>query len=207
LSPRRSPSRSKSGRRDRGQRSRSPSPSRSPSRPRSGSRETRKGVDGILPSGEAGTASSAPPGELSSGESDEEGPAPLPMVGPTSALSRTANYGEALRKGEGEAIAEYVKQGARIPRRGEIGLTGEEIEQFEEVGYVMSGNRHKRMNAVRLRKENQVMTAEEKAQMILQKAEQLQEQERRFLSELKAHVDSKIKKRSKASGGTSSTKP
>lgn len=46
----------------------------------------------------------------------------------------------------------------RIPRRGEIGWSGEEIDTLETQGYVMSGSRHKRMNAVRIRKENQVIT-------------------------------------------------
>lgn len=45
----------------------------------------------------------------------------------------------------------------RIPRRGEIGWSGEEIDTLETQGYVMSGLRHKRMNAVRIRKENQVI--------------------------------------------------
>ena len=55
----------------------------------------------------------------------------------------------------------------RIPRRGEIGWSSNEIEKFENLGYVMSGSRHKRMNAVRLRKENQVYTNEEKRAMAL----------------------------------------
>lgn len=32
----------------------------------------------------------------------------------------------------------------------------EQIEKYEQAGFVMSGSRHKRMNAVRVRKENQV---------------------------------------------------
>lgn len=59
-------------------------------------------------------------------------------------------------------MAAFVAEGQRIPRRGEIGLASSQIEQFESQGYVMSGSRHARMNAVRLRKENQVITAEEK---------------------------------------------
>ena len=59
-------------------------------------------------------------------------------------------------------MAEYVKKGIRIPRRGEIGLTSDEIDSFETAGYVMSGSRHRRMEAVRLRKENQVYSADEK---------------------------------------------
>lgn len=38
-------------------------------------------------------------------------------------------------------MAEYVKAGKRIPRRGEIGLTSDEIANFEKSGYVMSGSR------------------------------------------------------------------
>lgn len=52
-------------------------------------------------------------------------------------------------------MAEFARQGQRIPRRGEVGLTSEQIESFEDIGYVMSGSRHSRMNAIRIRKENQ----------------------------------------------------
>eukprot|EP01057_Protomagalhaensia_wolfi_P002531 Protomagalhaensia_wolfi_Nauph_80__2530@NODE_2691_length_1015_cov_159_311475_g1999_i2_p1_GENE_NODE_2691_length_1015_cov_159_311475_g1999_i2NODE_2691_length_1015_cov_159_311475_g1999_i2_p1_ORF_typecomplete_len269_score44_54Nkap_C/PF06047_11/2_5e16Nkap_C/PF06047_11/2_3MSA2c/PF12238_8/8_4_NODE_2691_length_1015_cov_159_311475_g1999_i2138944 len=37
------------------------------------------------------------------------------------------DYGAALRPGEAEAMAQYVQSGKRIPRRGEVGLTAEEI--------------------------------------------------------------------------------
>ena len=53
-------------------------------------------------------------------------------------------------------MAQFVQEGQRIPRRGEIGLGSEDIDKFEKAGYVMSGSRHRRMNAVRVRKENQV---------------------------------------------------
>lgn len=62
----------------------------------------------------------------------------------------------ALLRGEGEAIANFVQSGQRIPRRGEIGLTPAEISHHEASGFVMSGSRHARMNAIRIRKENQV---------------------------------------------------
>ena len=39
-------------------------------------------------------------------------------------------------------MAEYVKAGKRIPRRGEIGLTSDEIANFEKSGFVMSGSRY-----------------------------------------------------------------
>jgi NF-kappa-B-activating protein C-terminal domain len=38
----------------------------------------------------------------------------------------------------------------------QVGLTADQITKFEELGYVMSGSRHARMNAIRIRKENQV---------------------------------------------------
>jgi hypothetical protein len=61
-----------------------------------------------------------------------------------------------MLRGEAAAMAAYAAQGKRIPRRGEIGLTSEDISKYEEAGYVMSGTRHKAMEATRLRKENQV---------------------------------------------------
>jgi len=91
-----------------------------------------------------------------------EGPDP----GPTQLPEMDAvNYGKALRPGEGDAIAAYVQSGKRIPRRGEVGLDADQISGFEDLGYVMSGSRHKRMNAIRIRKENQVLNAEEKKAM------------------------------------------
>ena len=53
--------------------------------------------------------------------------------------------------GEGSAMAAFVQSGKRIPRRGEVGLDSEQIEKFEKAGFVMSGSRHSRMNAVRIR--------------------------------------------------------
>ena len=35
-------------------------------------------------------------------------------------------------------------------------MTNDDIQAFERAGYIMSGNRHRRMEAVRLRKESQV---------------------------------------------------
>ncbi|KAJ3126865.1 Golgi to ER traffic- protein [Nowakowskiella sp. JEL0407] len=91
------------------------------------------------------------------------GPLPLPEI--DTKLDERA-YGGDLLPGEATAIAAYVQSGKRIPRRGEIGLTSEQIESFENVGYVMSGSRHHRMNAVRIRKENQVISAEEKRALL-----------------------------------------
>jgi len=88
-------------------------------------------------------------------DKDIVGPKPLPKH--DSAVS----YGGRMLPGEADAIARFVKENKRIPRRGEIGLTSNQIEAFETAGYVMSGNRHKRMTAVRLRKEAQVYSAEE----------------------------------------------
>lgn len=84
----------------------------------------------------------------------------LPVADHSSLLP--LDYGRALLPGEGAAMAAYIAEGKRIPRRGEIGLTSDEIEKFECQGYVMSGSRHRRMEAVRLRKENQIYSADEK---------------------------------------------
>ena len=76
--------------------------------------------------------------ESSSVESGDEvvGPAPKGVV----QLSHR-EMGKALLPGEGAAMAAYVLEGKRIPRRGEIGLTCDEISCYEDVGYVMSGSR------------------------------------------------------------------
>lgn len=51
-------------------------------------------------------------------------------------------------------------------------MSSAQIDSFESIGYVMSGSRHKSMNAVRVRKENQVISAEEKRGILnLQKEE------------------------------------
>lgn len=107
---------------------------------------------------------------------------------PSSAHAVAADYGTHMRPGEGTAMAAFVQSGQRIPRRGEVGLTSDEIEKFENAGYVMSGNRHARMNAVRIRKENQVYTAEEKAALAMFNYEENKRKEARILDEMKRLV-------------------
>merc|ERR1711977_814607 len=97
----------------------------------------------------------------------------------------THGYGLHLRPGEGAAMAAYVKSDKRIPRRGEVGLSADQIERFEKAGYVMSGSRHARMNAIRMRKENQVYTAQEKAALALLNFEEKKTKEQRVLENLK----------------------
>ena len=87
--------------------------------------------------------------------------------------------------GEGAALAEYIKKNERIPRRGEVGWSGETITQFEELGYVMSGSRHKRMEAVRKRKENQIFSAEEKRLLIINETRKKEEKEAKVLEEMR----------------------
>ncbi|KFR10799.1 NF-kappa-B-activating protein, partial [Opisthocomus hoazin] len=108
---------------------------------------------------------------------------------------RPLNYGHALLPGEGAAMAEYVKAGKRIPRRGEIGLTSEEIASFESSGYVMSGSRHRRMEAVRLRKENQIYSADEKRALASFNQEERRKRENKILASFREMVYRKTKGR------------
>lgn len=101
-------------------------------------------------------------------------------------MHQQLNYGGALLPGEGDAIAMYVQQNMRIPRRGEIGWKGDEIEGLENQGFVMSGSRHARMNAVRLRKENQVYSAEEKRALALITFEEKQQKENKVVGDFRA---------------------
>ena len=127
-----------------------------------------------VPASAAAVTSTTAPSDDDS--DDEVGPQPL--VSATSSSKKRVDerqYGGALLRGEGSAMAAFLQDGTdvRIPRRGEIGLTSDEIAQYEHVGYVMSGSRHRRMNAVRMRKENQVISAEEKRGIL-----KLQQEER-----------------------------
>ena len=129
--------------------------------------------------------------------SDDEGPMPLPEGQQTQ--SNGADYGKALRPGEGAAIAAYVQKNMRVPRRGEIGLKSTEIEKFEAAGYVMSGSRHARMNAVRIRKENQVYSAEEKRALALITFEEKQQSENKTMAQFRDMLTKRLRDQDKDS--------
>ncbi|RDD46069.1 NKAP-like protein [Trichoplax sp. H2] len=153
----------------------------------------------------SGSDATEPDGSPSDGESDEElwiekdntdsknafiGPTPLVQVAPSSG---PVNYGGALLPGEGEAMAQFVAAGKRIPRRGEIGLTSNEIANYETSGYVMSGSRHRRMEAVRLRKENQIYSADEKMALASFNYEERSKRENDILKGFRQLVHAKSK--------------
>ena len=75
---------------------------------------------------------------------------------------------------------------------GEIGLTSEEISTFEDSGYVMSGSRHRRMEAVRLRKENQIYSADEKRALASFNKIERDKREVRILSSFRDLVKTKL---------------
>ncbi|KAH7888872.1 ras-induced vulval development antagonist-domain-containing protein [Phlebopus sp. FC_14] len=128
-------------------------------------------------------------------DSDEElGPQPLLKTITSKKVDERA-YGGALLRGEGSAMAAFLQDSTetRIPRRGEIGLTSDEIASFESVGYVMSGSRHKRMNAVRMRKENQVISAEEKRGILKLQKDERARREAILREEFSELVDEKLK--------------
>lgn len=123
-------------------------------------------------------------------DEDEDGEEFGPLSKNSAALNQK-DFGRALLPGEGAAMASYVMEGKRIPRRGEIGLTSDEIETFESVGYVMSGSRHRRMEAVRIRKENQIYSADEKRALAMFSREERQKRENKILSQFKEMVTAK----------------
>jgi hypothetical protein len=86
-------------------------------------------------------------------------------------------------------MLEYVASGKRIPRRGEVGLNSDQIEHFEKLGYIMSGSRHSRMTAVRLRKENQIYSAEEKAALAMLNFEETKRKEGKLLEDMRLLVE------------------
>ena len=116
---------------------------------------------------------------------------PLPFSIAEIDQTTAKDYGDALLPGEGEAMAKFVKEGKRIPRRGEIGLTSEEISSYEVAGFVMSGSRHRRMEAVRLRKENQVYSADEKRALAMYNREETAKRENKVLADFRELVQTK----------------
>lgn len=129
-------------------------------------------------------------------DSEDEGFGPMPanqqdMINNMS--QSKGSYGGHLLPGEGDAMAEYVKSGLRIPRRGEVGITADEIEGLETLGYVMSGSRHRRMNAVRIRKENQVYSAEEKRALAMYNFEEKANRESMLVGELREMLEKRQK--------------
>lgn len=128
------------------------------------------------------------------GDSDDE-VGPQPLIKPsTSKRIDERSYGGALLRGEGSAMAAFLADDpeSRIPRRGEIGLTSDEIAKYEDVGYVMSGSRHRRMNAVRMRKENQVISAEEKRGILKLQKEERERREAILREEFDALVQERL---------------
>jgi hypothetical protein len=134
-------------------------------------------------------------------ESDDDDVGPSLPVNKTSSTTikfdgsgtkQMSGHGLNMMPGEGAAIASYVQRNMRIPRRGEVGWTGNEIANLESQGYVMSGSRHAKMNAVRLRKENQVYTNEEKRALVLMQAQQQAERTEQISEEFKIMVDEEL---------------
>jgi len=129
-------------------------------------------------------------------DSEDEGFGPTPaaqMENINNISQAKGSYGGALLPGEGDAMAEYVKSGMRIPRRGEVGITADQIENLEVLGYVMSGSRHRRMNAVRIRKENQVYSAEEKRALAMYNFEEKANRESMLVGELREMLERRQK--------------
>ncbi|KAI0930074.1 hypothetical protein AcV5_006874 [Taiwanofungus camphoratus] len=143
----------------------------------------------------AATATTQPHDANADDDSDDDvGPQPLHKVVSSRKVDER-QYGGALLRGEGSAMAAFLRDGTdmRIPRRGEIGLSSEEIASFEAVGYVMSGSRHRRMNAVRMRKENQVISAEEKRGILKLQQEERERREVILREEFQQLVSEKLK--------------
>ncbi|KAG0242767.1 hypothetical protein BGX31_011596 [Mortierella sp. GBA43] len=123
---------------------------------------------------------------------DDQAIGPVPLQRNDGKMNERS-YGGALLAGEGSAMAAYVQEGKRIPRRGEIGLHSGEIEGYETAGFVMSGSRHQRMNAVRVRKENQVISAEEKRALMLFNQEEKIKKDNKIINEMREMVASKLR--------------
>lgn len=153
--------------------------------------EEEKWVEKNTEAAKAAGNMSSKPRSSDDDDDDEDDGEEFGPLGKNSGSLNQKDFGRALLPGEGAAMASYVIDGKRIPRRGEIGLTSDEIETFESVGYVMSGSRHRRMEAVRIRKENQIYSADEKRALAMFSREERQKRENKILSQFKEMVTAK----------------
>lgn len=128
-------------------------------------------------------------------DDDDDEVGPQPLMETEENANASMDYGKALLPGEGAAIAQFVQKNMRIPRRGEVGWNGPEIENLETLGYVMSGSRHARMNAIRIRKENQVYSAEEKRALALINFEEKQQRENAIMNDFKEMLTERLTKK------------
>lgn len=147
-----------------------------------------------------GSTQSATNSQPVESDDDSVGPRPLQAEGKDGELGnstsiKAGDYGKALLPGEGQAMAQFVQQNLRVPRRGEIGYNADEIDRYEKSGYVMSGSRHARMNAVRIRKENQVYSAEEQRALALITLEENQKKEAALMDDFREMLQEKQKAR------------
>ena len=135
--------------------------------------------------------------ESSDDDDDNFGPAPAPAAGygggGGGGGGGAGGYGSNLMPGEGAAIAQFVQNNLRIPRRGEIGWEGQEIGALEVDGYVMSGSRHAMMNAVRIRKENQVYSAEEKKALAMIRTEEIQQKDNEVVADFRQMLQQRLR--------------
>ena len=94
-----------------------------------------------------------------------------------------------------------MRQNVCILQRREIGLTEDAISKWEKSGFVMSGSRHARMNAVRLRKENQIYSAEEQRALALITLEENQQKEAALLEDFRSMLKEKQRLRERGARG------
>ncbi|CAG5113535.1 Oidioi.mRNA.OKI2018_I69.chr2.g7633.t1.cds [Oikopleura dioica] len=93
------------------------------------------------------------------------------------------------KPGQGVQLAEIIDEQSRIPRRGEVGHSEADIDHYENAGYIMSGNRHRRMEAVRLKKESQIYSVEEKRALQIYTRQERENKETAVIQQFKDMVN------------------
>ena len=125
---------------------------------------------------------------------NEIGPHIPPSSSTTTTIEERKIYqGMNINPTEAHLYAQYIRQGKRIPRRGEVGITSQEIAYLESLGYVMSGSRHKKMNAVRQRIESKVYSAEDKRALAIFNLEENIKKEKNIINSFKTLMNQKPK--------------
>ncbi|KAJ2161691.1 hypothetical protein GGF46_001284 [Coemansia sp. RSA 552] len=128
--------------------------------------------------------------ERSGGEESDQEVGPVPSREHVPPLWERSRGGSSV-PGEGPSSSSS-RAGERLLGRGEFGLDHGRIERLEGAGYVMSGNRHRRANpAVRVPKDGQAITADEKRQILMQNQEERQKKETQVIAEFREMLSKK----------------
>ncbi|SIO73836.1 UPF0396 protein [Babesia microti strain RI] len=116
-------------------------------------------------------------------DSDEDY-GPMPMAVHETAINKSINDEPQIAEGKSRTLTQYALNDNRISRKA-AGMTPEEVEKYESLGYVMSGSSHWRMNQAKLLKEKEHYSVEDQRSKAILNPEERANKEVELINNLK----------------------